>query len=213
MLVSLVTKKGGAGKSNLAVNLAAALAGKSVKAAVIDADPQGTAVEHALKGLLPVEVHALPLESPRDLQRWLRTALAVRADYIVMDSPPHSGLVTQALLGITDLAIVPCQASGPDVVAAVATVEVIRQARANRADGGPACLLVPNRVDTRTVSGREIAEALAKVGEPVGPIIRQRVDFSDCWAAGRWVGDYAPGGDAHLDIMALAGAVKRKVWK
>lgn len=208
MTVSLVSSKGGCGKSCLAVNLACALAGKST-VTLVDADPQGTARHHAAKGLLPVELLSLPLEDPRGLPRWLERILAIKTGYVVVDSPPHSGLVTQALLGVSDSAIVPCPASGPDLLAAIQTVEAIRTVRTKRADGGPGCLLVPNRVDTRTVSGREIVAALEGLKEPVGPTVRQRIDFVDSFSAGQWVGDYSPGSDAHLDVQALASAVRK----
>jgi chromosome partitioning protein len=208
-VIAVGNLKGGVGKSTIAVNLACELASKRAKVALVDADAQGTTAHYAGFGLLPVDSEHYPVEDSK-VDRWIRHVLAKQTDYLVIDAPPHVGAVTQAIIGISDLALVPCTPSSADLVATLPTIELIRKVRSARADKGPKCLLIPSRVDRRTIAGREIDKALESFEEPVGPAIHQRTAFIDAFSAGRWIGDYAPDSDAHADIQALAKRVKQR---
>ncbi len=83
----------------------------------------------------------------------------------------------------------------------------MRQVRDERGAARPHILLVPNRVNRRTTSGRDLAATLKDLGEPVGPAIGARMAFSDAFNAGAWVGSYAPRSIAHQELQALAKRV------
>ena len=206
-IISVCNLKGGVGKSTVAVNVACALASRSRTVELIDADEQGTAAHWASQGELPVRVEHKPLEG-RGADAWVRSVLASEADGVVIDAPPHVGDSTQAIVAISDVVLVPVSPSGADLLATMRAVELVRQARQVRGDGGPACLLVPSRVDQRTSASRELPAALKALGEPVGPAVRLRTAHADAFGVGQWVGDFAPGSDADADIRALAS----KVW-
>jgi chromosome partitioning protein len=209
-IVAVANLKGGVGKSTIAVNLACGLAAdRRQRVALLDADSQGTAAHWGGLGALPVAVEAAPLESARDAGRWVQRVMALDAGMVVLDCPPHLSHATEAAVGVADLVIIPVTPSGADLVATASAVQLIRQARGARKDSGPRCLLIPSRVDTRTSAGREIPEALRQFGEPIGPVVHQRTAFVDSFAVGQWVGEWAPGSDAHADIGALAAAVRR----
>ena len=72
-------------------------------------------------------------------------------------------------------------------------------------------LLVPNRIDRRTSSGRELKDALADMGEPVAPEIHYRTAFADAFNTGAWVGAYAPHSPAHKEMVTLAGCVLKRL--
>lgn len=204
-IIALANLKGGVGKSTLAVNLAGAL-GKDT--AVIDADPQATATAWGEAGLLPFSVTEAPLTGA-NVEAWIEQALEIDAAFVVVDLPPMLGDATAAALAICDLAVVPVSPSGADIRATNNAMELIRDARDARRDGLPRVLLVPSKVDRRTAAGAEIEAVLHDYGEPVGPIVSQRVAHADAFTAGQWIGDYAGGSAAHAEIKALAGVVKR----
>lgn len=208
LLVAVANLKGGCGKSTIAVNLACALAGKRT-VTLVDADGQGTATQYASAGLLPVRSEHMPLEDSRDLDRWLRRVLAIQADYVVLDAPPHVGTVTKAIVGISDLVLIPCTPSTADLVATIPAVELVRETRAANRSQSPHCLLIPSRVDRRTISGREIEEALTRVGEPIGPAIHQRAALVDAFTSGMWIGQFAPESGGHEDFSTLAEKVRK----
>jgi chromosome partitioning protein len=72
---------------------------------------------------------------------------------------------------------------------------------------------VPSKVDRRTAAGAEIEAVLHDYGEPVGPVVSQRIAHADAFTAGQWIGQYAPGSAALAEIKALAGVVKRLAGK
>lgn len=208
-IIALANLKGGVGKSTLAVNIAGAL---SPKVALVDADPQATATAWAEMGSLPFSVIEAPLTG-HNVQIWIETVLGIDATHILIDLPPMLGEATAAALAICDLAVIPVSPSGADLRATNRAVELIIEARDARGDGKPRALIVPSKVDRRTAAGAEIEAVLHDYGEPVGPVVSQRIAHADAFTAGQWIGQYAKGSAAHAEIRALASVIKRMAGK
>ena len=211
LVIALVNLKGGCGKSTIAVNLACELAAGGDSVLLLDNVAQGTASHWLRHGRLPIRGELMPLENDEDGERMARAVAARSERFIVLDAPAHVGAATQAAGRIADLVLIPVTASGVDLVATEAAVELIRQARLARRTGGPKCLIVPSKIDRRTDAGRQIDEQLRAFGENVGPAVHQRTAFVEAFGAGRWIGDFLPQSPAHYDIASLAIAVKRSL--
>jgi chromosome partitioning protein len=209
-LIAVGNLKGGTGKSTIAVNLACALRDAERTVALVDADPQGTATDWQAGGGLPVLVETLPLGSPRDAQRWVARVLALKAgaDYVVVDLPPQVGSGIASALLLADLLLVPVSPSGVDLRATGRALDLLRRARAVRGGAKPAAMLVPSRVDRRTVIGQRAHGTLAQFGLQVAPQICQRSAHVSAFAAGTWVGAFAPGSPAHREIRVLKDQVE-----
>jgi chromosome partitioning protein len=211
LVIAVINLKGGCGKSTIAVNLACELASGSEPVVLLDNDAQGTASHWWSHGRLPVRGEFMPLENDEDGERLIRAVAGRSERYVVLDAPAHVNAAALAAGKIADLVLIPVTASGVDLVATRAVVEVVRQARVLRRSGVPKCLIVPSKIDRRTDAGRRIDEQVRQFGENVGPAIHQRTAFVDAFGAGQWIGDYAPQSAAHFDITALAMAVKRSL--
>ena len=211
VVIAVVNLKGGCGKSTIAVNLACELACGGDRVLLVDNDSQGTSTHWVSHGRLPVEGEFMPLENDQDGERLVRAVAARNEHYVVLDAPAHVGAASQAAGRVADLVVIPVTASGVDLVATQAAVELIRKARDARRGGSPKCLIVPSKIDRRTDAGRHIEDQLRAFGESIGPAMHQRTAFVEAFGAGQWIGDYAPQSAAHYDVSSLAIAVKRSL--
>ncbi len=207
-IVAVVNLKGGVGKSTLAVSIACQMQDDEGSAVLVDADAQGSAAAWAAHGALPVRVDARAVDDASSIAAWVAWVRGLQEEWVILDCPPHFGAVTGAAIGMASLVVVPVGASGLDIAATRPTLALLAAARERRKDRGPAAMLVPSRVDARTAAGREIAQALAQLGEPVGPVVHARVAHADAFSAGMWIGRYATYSDAHNEIIALSRAVR-----
>lgn len=213
MIISVCGRKGGCGKTTIAVHLAAELASRGASVVLVDCDVQGSASYWAEPGKLPMPVNHMPLESDDQVAEWSRGIRAIKAEHVVLDSPPHLNAALGGVIGLSDLAVVPCGPSGLDLIATGETIGLIQEIREARGNGKPGIILVPNRTDQRTASGRELSAALKGMGQPVGPEIRSRTAFSDAFNIGQWVGAYAPKSKAHEEIKSLCAYVLKETRK
>ncbi|KPK55798.1 MAG: cobyrinic acid a,c-diamide synthase [Thiotrichales bacterium SG8_50] len=161
-VIAMVGNKGGAGKTTLGVNLAAGLA-KQTHIAVLDADPQGSALQWRAiaddDGAIPVYAasHALYTQA---------TELLADYDHLVIDCPPSvHAPQTSSVLQFADLALIPVQPSPMDLWATVHIEQAIRQAHLT--NPSLRALLVINQLESRTTLSRLVREALSEIALPV----------------------------------------------
>ena len=153
LVIGVIGRKGGSGKTTIAVHLAAALAAKGRKVTVVDADTQGSATYWSDPGELPIPVVHRPLEHAREIQAWSRSVRGIDADVVVLDAPPHLNEALGGVIGLSDLAVIPCGPSGLDLMATGEVVGLVHEIRSNRGGKKPRLVIVPNRVDRRTAPG------------------------------------------------------------
>lgn len=89
----------------------------------------------------------------------------------------------------------------------------MREVRDERGKSSPDILLVPNRVDRRAASGRDLTDALKDIGETVVLPAGYRTAFVDAFNAGQCVGQYAKNSQAHEEMRALAERVLKMLRK
>ena len=187
MIVALLNQKGGTGKTTLSLHLAGALASQDRRVLVVDADPQGSALDwadaRAQAGLLRrFGVVGLSRET---LHREV-PALARDADHVVIDGPPRvTGIARSALLA-ADLVLMPVQPSPFDGWASAEMLRLLEEARVFRPE--LAARFVLNRCAARTVIARETRAALQASEPPLlSARIGQRVAFAEAAASGQLV--------------------------
>jgi len=207
MIVALLNQKGGVGKTTLATHLAGELSRTDQRVTLIDADPQGSALDWAQRrhqiglprrfGIIGLPRETLHLEAP-DIAR--------HVDHVVIDGPPRVTAVTRSVLLAADVVLVPIQPSPYDIWASADMVELIIEAQVFRPQLRAAFVI--NRRMSRTVIGREARRALA--GQPFPALIadiHQRVIFAESVARGKLAFELEPKSTATREMAALADAV------
>jgi chromosome partitioning protein len=209
MIIALLNQKGGVGKTTLALHLAGQWAGKGKRITLVDADPQGSALDwsqHRAREGLPRLFGVIGLA--RDTLHREAPELAHDADHVVIDGPPRvAGLMRSALLA-ADLVLIPVQPSPLDGWGSAEMLALLREARIYR----PQLIarFVLNRCATRTVISRQTAETLADHDPPaLAATIGQRVVFADAAQAGRLAFEVDEDSLAAREIAALAAEIGR----
>jgi len=205
LVITIAQRKGGAGKTTLAAQLAIAWARQGVRVAVLDIDPQGSLaawidLRRARLGTEAIGFDFAALPGWRAAQ-WVEDR-AREADLVLIDGPPHAETEARIAVRVAGLVLIPVQPSPLDLWATEATLKMARDERRR-------ALIVLNRVPPRSSLTDDIAAALAGAGVPIAAArIGNRVALARAMALGLGVVEIAGNAPASTEINALAKEVR-----
>ena len=133
MIVALLNQKGGVGKTTLATHIAGELAMRGQSVILLDADPQGSALDWTQRRSqqgLPRLFSAVGLA--RETLHQEAPELARRADHVVIDGPPRIAALARSALLAAERVLIPVQPSPYDLWASAEMVALIREAQVFR---------------------------------------------------------------------------------
>lgn len=204
-VIAVANQKGGTGKTNTTMQLAAAFCRWNYKVLVIDVDPQGTAVQWSMvsDNGFPAAVVALP-----DSKNLHLKIAQFGGDYhfILVDSPPSKeNTATARVLPLAHLVVVPIIPSAPDLWATVGIKAAIEQAQI--VNPYLQSRLLINQVLSRTRLARDLVEAIKEFGIPCFETqLGQRTAYRESAATGLTVFDL-DNPEAKVEMEHLASEV------
>lgn len=191
--IAIVAQKGGAGKTTVTVHLAVAalLAGERV--AIVDTDPQRTALAWAqTRGAeTPTVVATNRVEDAK------YEAATDGYTVLLIDTAPVAAAATTAYLRVSDFALVPLRPSAFDLTTLDQTLALVRAA------GTPSAIVL-NACPARAPEVREARGLCGGDGVPLAPVeLAERRAYARAVQTGRAVQEFEPNGAAAAEIAAL----------
>lgn len=193
--IAVISQKGGAGKTTIAIHLAVAAERQKRSAAILDLDPQGSiSVWRDLRQAdTPVVVSAHPTRLPQLLD----TAARNGADLAIIDTAPSSETSASAAARAADLVLIPCRPAILDLRAIHTTVDIAKLSTT------PACIVL-NAVPPRGGLGNDARSAVETYGLTISPVqLCQRAAFTHCLTLGQAVQEFEPDGKAAEEAQRL----------
>jgi len=200
MIFGFLNQKGGVGKSTLSICLAASLARSGARVLLIDADPQGSALDWAAARQSPPLFTVVGFPRP-SIHKEIGQ-MGKGYDHIIIDGPPRVTDLARSAIMASDVVVIPVQPSPYDIWAAEEVVKLIDEARIYKENIKSVFLV--NRKITNTAIGRDVREALATYKVHVlDASVAQRVVFAEAAAQGQAIFEIDPTGPAVAEIEAV----------
>lgn len=198
--LALVSRKGGAGKTTLAVNLSLTAHLAGWKTLLADIDPQRSASD-ALRtrgdpGPVLAEINAGKLFQTRS------QAVHDAYDVMLIDTPAAPDADVAVAVNSADLCLLVCRPTFLDIASVARSAEMVRRL-------GKAGLIVlnqapPKRGGSEPASVQQAVEALRFCGLPIAPVgLRSRTIYQQAIARGLSVGEWDAGAPAAQEIDRL----------
>jgi chromosome partitioning protein len=194
--IAIISQRGGAGKTTLALHLAAAAQEAGRVALIIDTDPQATASQWAAwREDRPPEVIDSP---PPRLAAKVAAAHDQGADLVVIDTPPHADSAARAAVEVSDLVLIPCRPSAFDLAAIQTTAKLVQLLRK------PAFVVFTAGPPNAPRVYAEAGDLVDGFGTPPCPIVlADRAAYRHASAEGRTVTETEPDGRAADEVREL----------
>ena len=203
LVITVAQQKGGAGKTMLAANLAAAMAaGRRV--CLLDIDPQRSLKRwHEIRGRSAKPLAAIGFS---DVSGWRLRAeldrLTASHDAVIIDTPPQVDTEAKLAIRAAGLVLVPLQPSPPDLWAAQATVQLAQ------AEKRP-LRLVLNRAPASSRLRAQVEQEAAAAGYVLlASAIGNRAGFANAFALGLGVTEASPKSQAAAELLAVLAEIE-----
>lgn len=202
---AVISQKGGAGKTTLALHLAGAATASGVVSLILDTDPQATASKWS-QWRTGAEPEVIDCASPPLLAKKLDQAAGLGAEFAVIDTPPHADSMSAAACRVADLILIPCRPRAFDLDAIQTTADLVK------ASGKPGYVVFTAGPQRAIHLYAEAAEIVAGFGLHVAPVVMsERAAYHHATGAGKLAAEIEPDGKAAAEVAALWAWARERV--
>ena len=199
--LAILSRKGGTGKTTLAVNLAVAAERAGHTTVLIDLDPQASACKWSdiRQDDAPTVISAHEYSLPQILHKAENNGVTL----VILDTPPKSDCLDTA--GVADFAVIPCRPAIFDLQAIDSTIKIAEMA-------GIRSSVVMNFVIPQSTMLLEAKRAVKNYNTDCAPVtLGQRVAFSHALIDGKAVQEFNPNSKASTEIRALYAYIAKQM--
>jgi len=201
--ISLISQKGGGGKTTVAYSLAVAAEKAGYPATVIDLDPHGNAISWAAdrknhwEGRAEAQVPIVEDSIPARLAEKIKKAEADGSEYVFVDTPASLGEYSMAAAKSADLIILPLKPRRHDINAFEPNLNLLK------ITGVKPAFAFLNECPPQGIRHLEAADYIReKFGFPVASLyFCKREAFADASILGLSAQEYEPKGKAAKEIV------------
>ncbi|MEI7614482.1 MAG: ParA family protein [Betaproteobacteria bacterium] len=202
-VISFLSQKGGSGKSTLAIHTAVEFAYAGKKVAIIDSDPQQSAV--AWGEARDKDFPVVAMCSAGRIEDAVEAARADDFDIVIIDAAPHLDPAIARIAGISDFIAIPVRPTALDL-------QTAHRAAAVASASGRRFGFVLNSCPPRAIEVIESRPILEELGGSVCPqTIGERRAFARALGSGEAVAEFDPKGKAAAEIVALSSWLERQL--
>ena len=195
LTVAVISQKGGAGKTTLAIHLGTAAHAAGLPIVIVDTDPQATASRWGKCGR-GKDPDVIDCASHSLLPDKLAALARAGAAFAVIDTPPAADIMAREACRAASLLLIPCRPRAFDLDAVRTTAELAK------ASGKPAFVVF--MAGRGAVPYPEASELVQRIGLQVAPVmLPERAAFHHSVAEGKAAAEIEPGGKAAEDVARL----------
>lgn len=195
-IIAVVMEKGGVGKTTVALNLAVAAIQNGRNAAIIDIDQQATASNWTDRRTNETP-WVVPTLTAR-LTAAIDQAKAQGIDFLVIDTPPHSGMDAAEAARRADLVLLPVEPHLFTLETLPKLTDLLKLA------GNPPALFVINKAAPQGTEAANAADYIKAQGFSVCPVVLHlRAAHRHATNVGKVAIEYEPDGKAAQEVLQL----------
>jgi chromosome partitioning protein len=196
IVAAVIMEKGGVGKTTIALNLAVAALQDGRNAAVIDLDPQASASNWTDRRS-DEKPWVVPTLTAR-LGQAIEQAKRQGVDFIVVDTPPHSGSDAAEAARRADVVLVPVEPHLFTLETLPKLGDVLKLA------GNPPALFVINKAAPQGTEASSAADYIKNQRFTVCPaVLHLRAAHRHATNVGKVAGEYEPDSKAAQEVLQL----------
>jgi chromosome partitioning protein len=210
-ILGLLSRKGGVGKTTLALHTSVVAQEAGLRVLLIDLDPQGSAA--AWWQAREADTPQLDTAQPGQLEGLLEAARAAGVDLVIIDTRPSVEADAVQVAALSDYVLIPTRPAILDLRAILGTLDIVKGGRHRASIVLNACPAARGGIGEAS-STNDARKALKAFGVPVAPVaIVQRASLAHALVGGQAVSETEPNSKAAKEIRALWRYVEKEMGK